>query len=144
MEEDFIMRKKIFANKSIHFVAALGAGVLLGTFLAIFSLINVDARTSAASVYPKNEAGQTYGSEKLATSFEKEPDLIAAVGTDGTKGYVKATDLYGELPKTPEEAASKQEQRTSEASRRIPLYEKDGVTVIGEFEISRGDATLIK
>lgn len=93
------MRKKIFANKSIHFVAALGAGVLLGAFLAIFSLINVDARTSAASVYPKNEAGQTYGSEKLATSFETGPDLIAAVGTDGTRGYVKATIYTGNYPK---------------------------------------------
>lgn len=138
------MRKGMFAKKSIYFIAYLGAGVLLGTFLAIFSLMNVSAKTSAASAYPQNEAGQTYGSDKLATSFEKEPDLIAAVGTDGTRGYVKATDLYGELPQTPEEAVPKQKQRTSEASHRIPLYEKDGVTVVGEFEISSGNATSIK
>jgi hypothetical protein len=138
------VRKKIFARKPIHLIASLGAGLLLGAFLAIFSFIHVDARTSAASVYQKNEAGQTYGSEKLATSFETEPDLIAAVGTNGAKGYVKVTDLYGELPKTPQEAVSKQKLRKSKAARRISLYEKDGTTVIGEFELSSGNATLIQ
>jgi len=54
--------------------------------------------------YPKNEKGQTYGSAGDAISSETEPDLISAVGIDGTMGYVLKKDLEGEMPKTPEEA----------------------------------------
>ena len=38
--------------------------------------------------YPKNINGQTYGSSADATSPETEPELISAIGVDGTAGYV--------------------------------------------------------
>ena len=38
--------------------------------------------------YPKNKNGQTYGSATDTTSPKKEPELISAIGVDGTKGYV--------------------------------------------------------
>lgn len=54
--------------------------------------------------YPKNKNGQTYGSTADAASPETEPDLISAIGVDGTAGYVLKKDLDGEQPKSPEEA----------------------------------------
>jgi hypothetical protein len=82
--------------------------------------------------YPKNKNGQTYGSATDATSPETEPELISAIGVDGTKGYVLKKDIDGEQPKSPEEAISIQNSR-SPGGRDIPLYNVDGETVIGVF-----------
>ncbi|MEK4510512.1 hypothetical protein EJP82_23655 [Paenibacillus anaericanus] len=84
--------------------------------------------------YPKNENGQTYGSAADATSPETEPDLIRAVGVDGTVGYVLKKDLDGEQPKTPEEAIAIQNSRPPDGYDS-PLYDVDGKTVIGVFHI---------
>ncbi|MGM0880723.1 MAG: hypothetical protein ACQEXQ_06725 [Bacillota bacterium] len=84
--------------------------------------------------YPKNKNGQTYGSATDATSPETGPELISAIGVDGTKGYVLKKDVEGELPKSPEEAIAKQNSR-SPGGRDIPLYDVDGETVIGVFHV---------
>ncbi len=76
-----------------------------------------------------NENGQTYGLES-----EGSPDLIAAQGIDGTYGYILSTDLYGPEFITPDEAVEWQEKH--KGKRVIPLYENDGITVIGEFELN--------
>ncbi|MEH6945107.1 hypothetical protein [Bacillus sp. JJ722] len=82
--------------------------------------------------YPQNRKGQTYGSEVNAPSYEDRPDLISAVGIDGTTGYVKKEDFDGPQPRTPEEAV----KLTKEAKpREIPLYDVDGETIIGKFII---------
>lgn len=94
------------------------------------------------TVYAVNEHGLTYGSAAHAVSVETEPDLISAVGKDGTKGYVYSKDLRGEMPKTPEEAvqmtlAREEAKKSGETVNRvIPLYDVDGNTIIGEFEIA--------
>ena len=72
--------------------------------------------------------------------------LIAAVGINGVEGYVYYSDLYGNQPSTPEEAEQYMKRLNAEIAvakltgrrflRRIPLYDADGVTVIGEFGIS--------
>ncbi|WP_179088701.1 hypothetical protein [Paenibacillus amylolyticus] len=86
------------------------------------------------SFYPKNKNGQTYGSAAYATSPETEPDLILATGVDGTDGYLLKKDMDGEQPKTPEEAIAIQNSRSPDG-RDIPLYDKDGETVIGVFHV---------
>lgn len=118
--------------------------LLLGVFSG--GLIAV----SAASItrYQTNERGLTYGHVDPNLSPEKQemPELIAAIGIDGTEGYVYASDLDGEQPKTPEEALKYMEKLEQEIAiaraaksvyfRTIPLYASDGVTVIGQFGIS--------
>ncbi|OAB42767.1 hypothetical protein [Paenibacillus antarcticus] len=84
--------------------------------------------------YPKNKNGKTYGSSADATSPETEPELISAIGVDGTAGYVLKKALDGELPKSPEEAIAIQNSR-SPGGRDIPLYDVDGETVIGVFHV---------
>lgn len=85
-----------------------------------------------------NKNGLTYGSS-LFTSEEDSPDLIEAYGIDGTFGYVLATDLNEELPKSPEEALARQNLRRNAGTERlIPLYDVEGDTVIGQFRIVSG------
>lgn len=93
-----------------------------------------------APVYPTNENGQTYGSALYATSPNTEPDLIKAIGVDGTVGYVRSVDLNGPMPKTPEEALEL--QRKTPSVREIPLYAVDGKTVIGKFKIENGETQI--
>lgn len=106
----------------------------------------LDISNAIAPSYPANELGYTYGSSLYASSPDQEPDLILASGTNGEEGYVYASDLEGDQPTNPEEAIVYQEKmdelfaqyKSGEVVifRTIPLYESDGVTVIGEFEIS--------
>lgn len=84
--------------------------------------------------YPENENGQTYGSSADAASPETEPDLISAIGVDGTTGYVLKKDLDGEQPKSPEEAIALQNSK-SPGGLDIPLYDVEGATVIGVFHV---------
>ncbi|MGX1829129.1 hypothetical protein ACWIE6_12790 [Paenibacillus taichungensis] len=105
-------------------------------------LFDVDGKTIIGSIsvggkktnYPKNRNGQTYGSATEATSPETEPELIEAIGVDGTEGYVLKKDLDGEQPSTPEEAIALQNSRAADG-RDIPLYDLDGENVIGVFHI---------
>ncbi|MFK3938015.1 peptidase M56 BlaR1 [Alkalihalobacillus sp. NPDC078783] len=91
--------------------------------------------------YSLNDSGETYGSALYSTSSADEPDLIQAIGVDGTEGYIKKVDLdrvtgESDLPKTPEEALAKQAERERNQDTDIPLYEANGKTVIGVFSIS--------
>jgi hypothetical protein len=115
-------------------------GIVAGTIANDRTIAKNSINPSSANVpdYPKNKNGETYGSGLDAISPDTEPDLIEAYGVDGTLGYVRSTDLNGVKPKTPEEAITKQKQRKAEGSRRIPLYDVDGKTVIGVFNVSQG------
>lgn len=84
--------------------------------------------------YPENENGQTYGSSSDAASPETEPELISAIGVDGTAGYVLKKDLDGEQPKSPQDAIALQNNRSPDG-RDIPLYDVEGTTVIGVFHV---------
>jgi beta-lactamase regulating signal transducer with metallopeptidase domain len=85
--------------------------------------------------YQVNEYGETYGSNAYADIVGEEPDLVAAIGIDGTHGYVRSSDLDPfPSPRTPEEAVA----QNNLGDRLIPLYEKDGRTVIGQFRIASG------
>ena len=131
--------KKKAAN--LLMVIMLISGILIGMNTAAAS----DGR--APRPYQVNENGQTYGGlDPFSTIPQESPQLVAAIGLDGTEGYVYAEDLDGDQPKNPDEALVYMEnlrQRAAEAarsneeySRYIPLYDSDGITVIGEFGIS--------
>jgi hypothetical protein len=91
-----------------------------------------------------NENGQTYGSN-LAIKNSKmdedgnpdELDLILVEADNGKAGYSLKEDFYdtANQPKNPEEAIAYMEKLKKEGDRTIPIYEKDGRTVIGSFKI---------
>jgi hypothetical protein len=64
--------------------------------------------------YPVNENGLTYGSGAGVDADNPGPDLVAAYGTNGRCGFVRAADRHT-------------------SRREVPLYAQDGVTVIGEY-----------
>lgn len=82
--------------------------------------------------YSVNENNETYGSGLLAETIGIEPDLIAAVGIDGTEGYVRSEDI-SPTPSTPQEAVAI--ASLAKTDRCIPLYNLDG-EVIGEFIVN--------
>ncbi|CEO05588.1 beta-lactamase inducer [[Clostridium] sordellii] len=88
--------------------------------------------------FKTNDDGETYGTyiDKGDGEYE-EPDLMAVIGVNDVEGYVKKVDLYDEenQPNNPEEAIAYMEKREKEWPRLIPVYEKDGKTVIGEYRI---------
>lgn len=94
-------------------------------------------------VYHKNKDGQTYGSALYAISPETEPDLIVVKNADGIVGYVYQNALYEPDPKNPEEALAMQKLNEGK-SRKIPMYESDGKTVLGSFELLPSTVTLKK
>lgn len=87
--------------------------------------------------YKINKNGETYGyAGRNADLIGEEPDLIAAYDTNDNLGYVRATDLESAKPKTPEEAVAITLQNLK--GKTINVYDKDGETVIGTFEIKPG------
>lgn len=86
----------------------------------------------------KNASGETYGNNLQAKQLGYEAELVLAVGEDGTTGYVRTSDLNGEVPSSPEEAYALQEERSEkgDTERYIPLYKNDGETIIGRFKIN--------
>lgn len=129
-------------------VSSLSAESLTPATRPAYTAVSGDVSVNSEISYALNEQGQTYGNmnPELSPEIQEAPQLIAAIGIDGTSGYVYYDDLQGELPNNPEEALSYMEklnEQIAEARKRgdqylryIPLYESDGKTVIGSFGIS--------
>jgi len=81
-----------------------------------------------------NNSGDTYG---VAKPDGSRPDLMSAYATNGRVGYVYVDELDGYQPTSPADALRWQKEH-GEESRSVPVYESDGVTVIGEFIIEPG------
>lgn len=85
--------------------------------------------------YEINDNGLEYGSLLSAESVGHEPDLVEAIATNGRSGYLYAADLEQPFPATSEEAVWIAEHPTVEY---ITVYEVDGVTPVGIFELPYG------
>lgn len=131
--KDILKRSSIFA--------IIIAGMLVGSisYGAVNTVMRIDKKVVSTN-YPKNELGETYGKSIDAKVNEIEPDLISAVGEDGIKGYVRQTELEGEVPKNPEEALAKE----AKTDRYINLYKSDGKTIIGKFKVEAPKKHIIQ
>jgi len=87
--------------------------------------------------YPVNENGMTYGSGADVDEDDPGPDLVAARGSHGRCGFVRASDREQDVPADSEEVAA-HPAGPEPAGRVVPLYARDGVTVIGTFRIGPG------
>lgn len=92
-----------------------------------------------------NEVGQTYGSNTILDDPKMddngnpiELDLILVEATNGKVGYALKEDFYdiANQPKNPEEAVAYMERIKKQGDRIIPVYEKDGTSIIGTFKIT--------
>lgn len=83
--------------------------------------------------YEVNENGETYGLGIYESIIGEEPDLIAAIGIDGTFGYVKSSDFEIDNDNNKEAAAmSISDKETS--IKFINLYDSEG-NAIGKFKV---------
>lgn len=140
-----------FTPRTRFFCIALTISVTLFFLIILFisNIGNADISESDKTQtfsWNINKSGQTFGAASdaeeslriagvLSESEEREfyPDLILAQGDDGkTEGYVYYDDLYGHPPNDPDERAEWSKTRNGIS---IPLYEKDGKTVIGSFTL---------
>jgi hypothetical protein len=119
-------------------VAGGGAAVAVGALtngdqVSIGQLPGVS--DNPAPAWPANANGQTYGSLLKSTSSATDPDLVQAIATNGEAGYVYASELNPAAPSSP--AAALAQQAANKTAQYIPVYEQDGTTVIGQFEVSQ-------
>lgn len=87
---------------------------------------------SSDVIIQRNENGEIYGSGLFLDEIGVQPDLILAEGTKGEIGYVRAEDINADKIVTPEQAVAKV---ISGSPSEIPLYDSDGVSVIGTFAL---------
>lgn len=129
------MQIKAWIKRTLIYTLILAFGFSLGLAGQVSANSYLNQSFMPAPEYPKNESGETYGSALKATSPANEPDLIQAIGEDGTVGYVRNSDLIDKQPKTPEEALK---MNTETCEKEITLYASDSKTVIGNFKITKG------
>ncbi|MDZ4170490.1 MAG: hypothetical protein U1E26_12695 [Coriobacteriia bacterium] len=97
----------------------------------------MESRDATSKPWPMNARGETFG----ITIENQEADLVRVVATNNRIGYSLATELSGPVPSSPEEALRWQAEQGGR-SRFVPVYEADGVTQIGVFEIGGGTQVL--
>ena len=96
---------------------------------------------SIALGYKDINSVETYIDESIEEEIT-ENKLISAVGEHKIEGYVYTYDLYemSSQPSTPDEAVEyikekEKNERNPFYKKSIPLYDEDGVTVVGEYRI---------
>lgn len=129
------MKFKLLGTKTVIVAVALVAGLAVGV-LGMLSIHYPAAQAGAQHVFPKNQYGQTYGSQLDATSPDTLPDLIAATGVNGVNGYIKRTDE--DVLNTLEDAKALAKRYSEHPTREIPVYAVDGKTVVDKFIIGGG------
>jgi hypothetical protein len=136
-------------------ILGLGAGAAVASGPSVLSPAGLHPASGIQSVpipaptYPANANGQTYGSAEKAISSATEPDLIQAVASNGTVGYVSKAQLdqadgatAAASFKSPADAVA-WEQSSADVDHTINVYAKDGTTVVGTFTVA-GYATQQK
>lgn len=135
MSRNLLLRVYVLRATLLVATLALGAGLGVGASALTSGASVVVAAPSNPTAFPTNANGQTYGSS-ANVSLTNEPDLIYAVATNGVKGYILRSQLWavdGTDVQNPVGAAKYMASATS--PRFIPVYESDGSTVVGRFEI---------
>ncbi len=85
-------------SKKIKLCCAIG--IVLVIFLGLTIIFcsrndNKSVHVENDDIYSTNSNGQTYGCAET-TSFEQLPDLISALGKNGTEAYMRKEDYLGE------------------------------------------------
>lgn len=76
-----------------------------------------------------NANGESYGTDMAGMVAQIDLDLRRAIGTNGEQGYIRSSD-YPELPKHLGDPLPSEQD--------LPLYDSDGVTVIGVYHYGGG------
>ncbi|MCC0673189.1 hypothetical protein IC216_14450 [Clostridioides sp. ES-S-0145-01] len=138
---------KYNTNKASGFSATTGSTISKGTYYTRGTTKAYDG-SGYKTVGAKQSPIATMKSLDIEISNEElkerqylyeTKNMISALGVGDVEGYVYLDDLYSEdsQPNTPEEAVAYMNKiaKSNEKYKSIPLYDKDGETVIGEYHI---------
>jgi hypothetical protein len=147
--------KRFNSLKGFIAPVALTLALVVGFIIGTQYNTSTNASGNGKGVYPikkttgefsVNENGYTYGSSSGCVQPEDYPDLIWVEATNKKSGYVYFNDYYDVPPESPEAASKYMEEREKriargdKVSRVMPVYELNGITVIGEYEIVFSDS----
>ena len=120
-----------------------------GNEVLVFGNLTMTGPFSEKQSYPANDAGLTYGSADgiyppvpNAEGYYDEyisyfPDLISAVGDNGTEGYVYKTDLFPPAYATTGDVDTARIAAFNEIGERtLPLFAQDGTTMVDTLTTS--------
>lgn len=132
------------SNKTVSLgrTAALGATVMVASAVVAFGVATGTAGAQTpASV---NQRGQVLG-ELEGNAPNEYAELVRVQATNGRPGYIdsaRLNELTGGDVNTPEEAIAWQSlmDKTPPEELFLPVYAEDGVTQVGVFPITRGEA----
>lgn len=127
----------IFANVKSISKMNVGEKKILESTIQQTDSKDVTSLIYTENIYSTNENGFTYGGDVYGVQMDLEPDLIEAYSTDGTLGYVYASDL-DHNSSLPQQAVEYQKNKFFD--KTIPVYDKDGKKVIGEFILRNGES----
>ncbi len=97
--------------------------------------------------FPKNSSGETYGNAIWASYLGYEPDWVAVVATNGERGYARREELrwdphfdypYNGVDDPPISYA--EWIRDQPPYHYVPVFDSEGKTQLGEFEIYNPDS----
>ena len=95
-------------------------------------------RGQKSEVFPTNANGQTYGISTTADSITHYPDLeYGYQSTNGKTGYVRFADMFSPAFGHCEDVKKELNSRGI-VGYALPVFESDGVTIIGEFVVAVG------
>jgi hypothetical protein len=127
-------------------VVGIGA-LLLGVAVGLVGVHELRAKADATETtstdtgprpaiggWPKDANGDGVVSD---SGDERIPELIRAVGDNGTLGYVRYEDYTGPQPSNPQQALE------MPMSRVIPVYSADGSNVVDHLTLAQGPTTPI-
>lgn len=123
------MKNRLSSRPLVIFVISVALGLAGGTGVALTGALSSDEARPVRGPMPEDINRDGMISD---TGAERVPELVKAIGDDGTPGYIRIQDT-DESPASPAEALRLQEARASGKGRQIPLYAEDGKTVIGTF-----------
>lgn len=123
---------------------AAGVAVLAAGGIATVVLGALDGHHSRAvpNAQAASHMHRTYSIGEICsaagTDCTDPSDVVSAIATNGRRGYVYDSQLNPAPPSTPAQAIA--EQNAPWEPDYIPVYERDGSTVIGQFLINSGGA----
>ncbi len=109
------------------------------------SVVNVNngsTMSPSAPAFPTNADGQTYGSLKGFPPSEW-PDLVLVQDTAGQVGYAYASQLYSQPTTLPTAHQAEAQNARLAKGYTISVYDSNGTTLIGRFEVGGTAPTFI-
>lgn len=94
--------------------------------------IDLPSEDTPALSFPRNDAGETYGSA-FGADWDSIPDLVRVITDQGGEGYVERDFLFTPPPRTLRDALGYVPR-----TETVNATTSDGITIVGTFTLVEG------